>query len=211
MCAVQDVRDEGLARGGDLPFELLEKILAECGPHQPVADLLGGEPLLYRHLGDAVKLACRRNVLGVVTTNGLKLKEKAAELVEANLPVLQVSLDGWDEPSQTERGLVKGSFERLCEGVRAVQQARGKRPFPMIRVLTAITRANHTHLDRIQSVVAALGVSSWGVSNYFYINRNAHQRHQSFALVNGLSGSPQSTLLVYFELSYLSIYLIFFR
>ena len=189
MCAVQDVRDEGLARGGDLPFELLEKILAECGPYQPVADLLGGEPLLYRRLGDAVKLACQRNVLGVVTTNGLKLKERAEELVEANLPVLQVSLDGWDEPSQTERGLVKGSFERLCDGVRAVQQARGKRPFPMIRILTAITRANHAHLDRIQRVVAALGVRSWGVSNYFYLNPSAHQRHQSFALLNGLSGS----------------------
>ena len=61
MCAVQDVRDEGLARGGDLPFELLEKKLAECGPYQPVADLLGGEPLLYRHLGEAVRLACKWN------------------------------------------------------------------------------------------------------------------------------------------------------
>src|SRR5215469_2235929 len=25
MCAVQDVRNEGLARGGDLPFELVER------------------------------------------------------------------------------------------------------------------------------------------------------------------------------------------
>ena len=120
MCAVQDARNEGLTRGGDLPFELLEKVLAE------------------------------RNVLAAITTNGLKLKDNAEDLVRAELPLLQVSLDGWDEPSQTARGLVKGSFDRLREGVRAVQQAKGKRPFPIIRVLTAITRVNHAHLDRIQ-------------------------------------------------------------
>jgi MoaA/NifB/PqqE/SkfB family radical SAM enzyme len=188
MCAVQDARNEGLARGGDLPFELLENVLTECSPHQPVVDLIGGEPLLYPHLVEALKLASRRNVLAAITTNGLKLQDSAEALVRAELPLLQVSLDGWDEPSQTARGLVKGSFDRLREGVRAVQEARGKRPFPIIRVLTAITRVNHAHLDRIQSVVASLGISSWGISNYFYLNRNAHERHQTFALINGLSG-----------------------
>ena len=78
---------------------------------------------------------------------------------------------------------------RLCEGIRAVREARGTRPFPIIRILTAITRVNHAHLDRIQSVIAALGVRYWGISNYFYLNRNAHERHQIFALVNGLSGA----------------------
>ena len=178
-----------MARGGDLPFEFVERVLAECSPHQPVVDLIGGEPLLYPHLSDVVKLASRRKVLAVVTTNGQKLKEKAEALVQAELPVLQVSLDGWDEPSQKARGQVKGSFERLCEGIRAVREAKGRRPFPIIRVLTAITRVNHAQLDRIQGVIAALGTRYWGISNYFYLNRSAHERHQTFALLNGLSGS----------------------
>src|SRR5215468_7283773 len=63
MCAVQDARSEGLARGGDLPFELVEKVFAECERHQPIVDLIGGEPLLYPRLGDAVGLASRRGVL----------------------------------------------------------------------------------------------------------------------------------------------------
>jgi len=189
MCAVQDARNEGLARGGDLPFELLEKVLAECSPYQPVVDLIGGEPLLYPHLVEAVSLASQRNVLAALTTNGLKLEKHAENLVRAKLPLLQVSLDGWDEPSQVARGLVKGSFDRIREGVLAVQQAKGKRPFPMIRILTAITRVNHAHLDRIHSVVVALGIRSWGISNYFYLSRNAHERHQVFSLLHGLSGS----------------------
>jgi MoaA/NifB/PqqE/SkfB family radical SAM enzyme len=189
MCAVQDVRDAGLARGGDLPFEFAEKMLAECSAYQPVVDFIGGEPLLYARLGEALKLASERNVLGVVTTNGLKLKDKAEALVRASLPILQVSLDGWDDPSQAARGHVRGSFDRLRDGIRAVQEARGSRPFPVIRILTAITRVNHANLDRIQRVIAALGVPYWGISNYFYLNRHAHEQHQAFALTNGLSGA----------------------
>jgi MoaA/NifB/PqqE/SkfB family radical SAM enzyme len=131
-------------------------------PHQPVVDLIGGEPLLYPLLIDAVKLASRRRVLAVVTTNGLKLAQTAEGLVRADLPLLQVSLNGWDEQSQKARGQVKGSFERICERVRAVREARGTQPFPIIRILTAITRVNHAHLDRIQSVIAALGTGFAG-------------------------------------------------
>lgn len=189
MCAVQDARDDGLARSGDMPFAIVEKVLHECSPHQPVVDFIGGEPLLYRDLGEALKLASRRKVLAAVTTNGLNLSGHAEMLVRAELPLLQVSLDGWGEPSQTARGGVKGSFRRLCEGVRAVKEARGSRRFPMIRILTAITRVNHASLDRIQSVIAALGLRYWGISNYFYLNPAARMKHQSFALLHGLSGA----------------------
>jgi hypothetical protein len=51
MCAVQDARNEGLSRGGDLPFELLEKVLTECSPHQPAVDLMGGDTMWSTHLG----------------------------------------------------------------------------------------------------------------------------------------------------------------
>jgi MoaA/NifB/PqqE/SkfB family radical SAM enzyme len=74
-----------VARGGDLPFEFVEKVLAECSAYQPVVDFIGGEPLLYSQLSNAVKLASQRNVLSVVTTNGLKLKDKAEEFVRAKL------------------------------------------------------------------------------------------------------------------------------
>jgi MoaA/NifB/PqqE/SkfB family radical SAM enzyme len=189
MCAVRDIRTEGLARGGDLPFESVETVFDECAPHQPIVDLIGGEPLLYPHLIEAIELASRRKVLTVVTTNGLKLAQSAEALVRAELPLLQVSVDGWDERSQKARGQVHGSLERLCEGIRAVREARGRRRFPIIRILTAITRVNYANLDRIQSLIGAMGVRYWGISNYFYLNRDAHERHQTFALLNGLSGA----------------------
>ena len=101
MCAVLDARNSG---GGDLRFEIVERVLEECSRHQPVVDLIRGEPLLYPLLAEAVKLASRLRVLAVVTTNGLKLAQNAEALVRADLPLLQVSLDGWDEDSQKARG-----------------------------------------------------------------------------------------------------------
>jgi len=189
MCAVQAARNHGIAGGGDLHFGFVERVLAECSPHQPVIDLIGGEPLLYPYLSDAVRLASQRKLLAVLTTNGLRLQQNAEALVRAELPLLQVSLDGWDEPSQQARGQVRGSFKRLCEGLRAVCDARGRRSFPIIRILTTITRVNHAHLDRIQAVIAALGIRYWAVSNYFYLNPSAHEQHRTFAMLNGLNGS----------------------
>lgn len=188
MCAVQDARSDGLARGGDMPFAIVEEVISAASAYQPVVDLIGGEPLLYPLLQDAIRLSRKRNVPAVLTTNGLKLEEKAQAIVRAGLPLLQVSLDGWDEPSQSARGHVKGSFARLRRGIRAVQEVRGRQAFPVIRILTAITRTNHAHLDQIQHAVAELGVAYWGISNYFYLNRTAHEMHREFALTHNLTG-----------------------
>ena len=188
MCAVLDARQDGLAHGGDMPFEIVERVISESAAFQPIVDLIGGEPLLYSRLADAIQLASEQGVPVVVTTNGLKLQERAEAMVQAGLPLLQVSLDGWDEDSQAARGNVASSFKRLCDGIRAVQAARGRSRFPIIRVLTAITHVNHAHLDRIQSVVADLNVPYWGISNYFYLNRGAHERHHAFALAHNLTG-----------------------
>jgi MoaA/NifB/PqqE/SkfB family radical SAM enzyme len=195
MCAVQDARRDGLARGGDLPFPVLEQVLNECAGYQPILDFIGGEPLLYAPLPEAIRLAEARNLLSVVTTNGLKLREQAARLVEAGLPLLQISLDGWDEQSQEARGGVKGSFARICEGVRAIQEARARRRFPIIRIVTAITRVNHAQLDRIGSVVRDLNLRYWSISNYFYLNRSAQQRQVAFALQHGLDGQAAAHVI----------------
>lgn len=163
--------------------------MSEASRYQPPLDFIGGEPLLYGPLAEALRAASKRRVIAVVTTNGLELKRHADLLVAAKLPVLQISLDGWDGPSPESPRKGKKVVCSLLEGVAAMMAARGKAAFPIIRVLTAITRTNHAHLDRIEQVVADMAVPSGGITNYFYVNRKARQVHQLFALANGLSGS----------------------
>src|SRR6185369_4556352 len=121
--------------------------------HGPVIDLIGGEPLLYPDFGSVLRLAGKQPVISVVTTNGILLSRWAEAMVTHCLPVVQVSLDGWDEGSQRLRGNVAGSFGRILEGVDAIRRARGRRPFPLVRVLTTITRHNCGKPDLIQRVV----------------------------------------------------------
>ena len=189
MCAVSDIRREGLARGGELAFEIVERALSECSRHQAVVDLLGGEPLLYSRIRDVLQLVAERRAVAALTTNGLKLEAFAEDVVASRLPILQVSLDGWDDDSQAARGGVRGSLERLQAGVRAVMRAKRARRFPVVRILTAITRNNYDSLDRIHEVVAAMGVRSWGIANYFYLNAPAQRAHLAFALRHGLPGA----------------------
>ena len=182
MCAVVDIRRDGLARGGEMRLETTRDVLEECSRHQPVVDLIGGEPLLYPRIGEVLEMAAHRRIVAALTTNGLRLEKFARELVDSRLAILQVSMDGWDDESQTERGKVAGSFEKVLAGIRAVLHARGRRRFPVVRVLTAITRTNHGSLDRIHALVASLGVRSWGVANHFYLNSASQRAHQAIAL-----------------------------
>jgi len=185
MCAVIGAREQ---HAGELPFSSVENVYRECNRYGPVIDLIGGEPLLYRRIGDVLRLAGASRAISALTTNGLLLGEFARPLMEAGLPILQISLDGWDEESQRLRGRVKGSFARIVEGIEAVLRAKGRRAFPIVRVLTAITRNNCAHLEEIQRVVNGLGVRSWGVANYFYVTESAMRAHRAFVLAHGLNG-----------------------
>jgi uncharacterized Fe-S cluster-containing radical SAM superfamily protein len=185
MCAVIGARDQ---YAGELPLSIIENIYLESERYGPVIDLIGGEPLLYGRIADVLRLAGRTRVITALTTNGLLLRDFAPQIARARLPILQVSLDGWDEDSQRRRGRVKGSFARILEGVDAVLRARGWRGFPIVRVLTAITRENYAHLDEIHRVVHSMGVRSWGIANYFYVTESAMRAHHPFTLAHGLAG-----------------------
>jgi MoaA/NifB/PqqE/SkfB family radical SAM enzyme len=186
MCAVIDARNE---RGGEMPFEVVERVYRESAEYGPIIDLIGGEPLLYRQIADTFRLVAKTRVVSVLTTNGMLLSDYADAIVESRLPILQVSLDGWDEQSQRLRGNVKRSFERIADGIAAVRRAKGGRAFPLIRILTAVTRNNYAHLDRIQQVVHSFRVKYWGVANYFFVTQSAMRAHRIFALRQGLNGA----------------------
>ena len=44
-------------RTSQVEFASVEKIYRECSRYGPVVDLIGGEPLLYRRMGDVLRLA----------------------------------------------------------------------------------------------------------------------------------------------------------
>lgn len=91
--------------------------------------LTGGEPLLRKGLVDLVReLAKLRTNAGecldiALTTNGHLLEGMAAELKDAGLSRITVSMDAVDAPTFERITRVPGSFQRVLGGIRAAEAA----------------------------------------------------------------------------------------
>jgi sulfatase maturation enzyme AslB (radical SAM superfamily) len=186
MCNIGDARAERQKDfRGDAPFEVVERTIREAGKYGCYVDLTGGEPTLYDRLGETIALLSKYRLLAYITTNGLNLKSRAAELVEAGLKVLLISLDGWDEESSYERGLVPGSFAAIRDGIAEVNRIR-RGTFPIVRISTVITKANYRQLDQIADAVYAMGVRRWFIQNYFFMTDGAMAAHRQMKLDTGI-------------------------
>jgi MoaA/NifB/PqqE/SkfB family radical SAM enzyme len=187
MCSI------GIARAerqkdfmGDTPFDIVEKTIAEAGRHGAYVELLGGEPTLYKKLGETIQLLTDHKLPSYITTNGFTLKKRAREMVAAGLKVLLISMDGWDEESSFKRGEVPGSFQAIADGIAEVKKERGRSMFPIIRIGSAITRVNYHSLDKIADAVYQMGVRRWSIQNYFFMTDSAMAEHRRFKLDFGV-------------------------
>ncbi|MEI9971483.1 MAG: radical SAM/SPASM domain-containing protein [Ignavibacteriota bacterium] len=187
MCCIGQARadreDEYL---GDMPFSIVEKAVREGSRHGAFMDLFGGEPTLYPHLPEVLRLVRDGHSLSFITTNGLLIKKRAKEIVDNGLNVMLISLDGWDEASSLERGKVRGSFAAIVDGIAEIERLRGKKPFPIVRISTAITKVNYHSIDKIARAVYDMGVRDWVIQNYFFATDAIMRQHAEFKSETGI-------------------------
>jgi len=109
--------------------------------------LTGGEPLVRDQLETLV--AQLRQIDGVddltMTTNGVRLPEKAPALKEAGLQRVTVSLDSLDETVFRQMNGNRGSVQRVLDGIAAAERA-GLSP---IKINAVVQRGvnDHTIVD----------------------------------------------------------------
>ena len=98
---------------------------------------LGGEPMLWEHLYDAIELCTKHHVLTDMTTNGTLLNDTTIQrLANAGLDYLNISVDTRDDNSVTKkRALFNDSI------VKALQSA-GKESGMKIRMNSVIHNNN---------------------------------------------------------------------
>lgn len=88
-------------------------------------EFLGGEPLMCKHLEEAIRFAKRaRSVVGV-TTNGILLTKKRIRSLEAaGLDVIQISLDSADHAEHDESRGVKGCYEKIMQAIEVIKDSK---------------------------------------------------------------------------------------
>jgi MoaA/NifB/PqqE/SkfB family radical SAM enzyme len=169
-----------------LPVSFIRKISEEACHFGAMVNLSGGEPLLYQHLDEALSVISKYRLLSYLSTNGLILEKKAKSLLKGNLNIIQISLDGWDEESQFKRGQVSGSFDAIFSGIKFIRSLKGADLFPIIRIVTVITKNNFHSLERIHRKIHEWGINQWVINNYQFVTEQAVEKHQAFKLKTGI-------------------------
>lgn len=137
--------------GREMPWETMERILPKLDGFKSLYFGGFGEPLLYKRLFDAIRLA-KRFVPDVrTTTNGTTLtKANSEKLAEAGLSLLEISIDGFEgDVNEKTRGVKDG---RIIENLRYFSEISD---IP-VQVNSVLTELNYDSLfnaiDRLRDI-----------------------------------------------------------
>jgi len=171
--APDEVRDR-------LSPEELKGLVDDIASFRPNLTLFGGEPMLYRGWTDLVDHIKRHRMRCNIVTNGTLLERYAAEVVRLGLDEIVLSLDGPGEVHDRMRG-VEGTFERLVNGVKAVQREKVARRTrtPLINVSCTMFEHNYEHLEEIAGLAEDLGIHSVTFHHLLFIGPDAYERHSA--------------------------------
>jgi len=117
-----------------LPAALLKDALTDARAEgYSVAGFSGGEPLLYKPLGEVLQHAKECGLVTTVTSNGMLLDQKSLQMLRGRADLLAISLDGIPESHNRMRASTC-AFEVMQARLEGVRQARI--PFGFIFTLT---------------------------------------------------------------------------
>jgi len=130
---------------GELDWQQMQSVVDDLAAYQiPSLLLSGGEPLIHPRFFDLVDYATAAGLKLTISTNGtLITPEKAAQLKQANVAYVGISLDGIGDIHDQFRGK-KGAFDSAVRGFKYCDEVGQKTGLRM-----TLTRHNVANLDRI--------------------------------------------------------------
>jgi len=114
----------------------------------------GGEALVHPHLNDYVQRARSKGMIVNLKSNGALLTAaKAQALAKSGLASANVSIYGGSPETHDPFTLVKGSFERTMQGIRALQDAG-----IFVRITFCLMKQNAHEVETIRALSEEMGV-----------------------------------------------------
>lgn len=154
----------------DLDFSIIEKCFQETKDIKSNVYLWGGEPLMYQHIDDVLRLLAKDQRVTAICTNGIRIIEKSELLLPLsdNLELL-IALDGTEEQNDAIRG--KNVHKRVIEAIEHLMSLKKEGLFKgKISVHTVVTNENigtlKNHIDEMEK----LGIDSMLLCLPWYIS-----------------------------------------
>jgi len=161
-----------------LPLEVWKSVVDDVRPWRPYIWFTGGEPTLYPHFVPLVRYIKEQGLMAGVTTNGTTLRQKAAEIMEAPMDLMVVSIDGKGSIHNGVRGHER-AYDRTIEGVQEIQQLKkrlGSRK-PAIIVNCAMTPDNYEYITDMVEVAEMLGADALNFQHLWQLTSGMVERH----------------------------------
>ncbi len=164
----------------NMPLELVKRVIDQTDSYYPKAKLgyAFTEPLIYPHLIESLQYANEKNLFTTITTNALNLEHKAADLVQAGLNEIYISLDGPEEIHNSIRGH-KSSYSRAISGIEALLETKNP---PGISIFCVITEWNIGHLKRFVEDVRHLPLKEVGFMHTNFTTKAMAETHNQLLL-----------------------------
>lgn len=169
-----DVREQ-------LSFDELKKLIDSVSFFKPSITLFGGEPLLYQQCIELIRYIKQKTMHVLMITNAAMLKGKAAEIAQAGLDELNVSLDGGEKLHDTIRGM-EGLFKNITDGLkelRSYKQTNGLQK-PLVNLQCTITKYNYMHLEEMLVVAEDIGANSLTFHNLIFLGKDLIEKQKVY-------------------------------
>ena len=163
----QDSLHGGLA--GELTLEEKLDLVDQMGSaHLPMLALSGGEPTMSPHLLDVLRRASGYDIHLTLATNGTTITPKlAAELVDAGLRYVEISLDSVDPARHDAFRGREGLWERTIKGAKTVAATEGLR----LGIAMCIHQSNFHEARDMLRFAEDLGASCFAHFNFIPVGR----------------------------------------
>ena len=137
---------KGSISKGKMPPEMAKNIIDQVKDDVLIAVLYtNGEPLLYKELGELVRFASDRNVMTMISTNGLLFNEtNARALLEGDIDFIKIQLGGFTQDIYSIQ-IRYGEVEKLKDNIRMVTRLKKELRKNTVILIDWITYAYNRH------------------------------------------------------------------
>jgi MoaA/NifB/PqqE/SkfB family radical SAM enzyme len=169
-------------RPTELEFNVAKSLIDEVSSYRPSVTITGGgEPFLYNELFSLIGHIKNYRMLCILFTNGTLLQRRIADVVDSNLDVLAISIDGPTGKIHDEIRKVPGTFDKAVAGIRLLAENKKKlgKKKPIVVISFTITRRNYSQLTDMVYFAESLGVDILNINHLRLLSRDLEEKFWS--------------------------------
>lgn len=155
------------------------RLVDELAEHNlPSLLLRGGEVFLLPYIIELLEYINTKGLFISIDTNGTQLKQFAAEIVRIGKIHLTISIDGPQEIHDRIRG-VKGTFQRITEGVAAIHSEEDQRGQKISLALNfTICAESYQYLSVLPGIARSMDIGVVTIVPYYYFPENVGHAYE---------------------------------